>query len=248
MAVAAEFEALTDPVCGRAVGIGSAFRFVHRGALFCFCSAPCRDRFIADPQGVLALPGHGRAAAPVAAAAPVPPIAAAAAQPPPIAATRGPGRTLATLDPWTLPLDLPALAPPPASAPPRALPARGAPGTGGSVFAFLVPLQQRRFARRVSRELLALYHAQRARGGALPARDLYREIVSVRMRVDVVGAEALLDRAEESFASWPTPRALTFNDVVHLIVILEFRATYGGTPWIRANLAQVVTGEIPHHL
>ncbi|MDX1499774.1 MAG: heavy metal translocating P-type ATPase [Woeseiaceae bacterium] len=42
-----------DPVCGMTVRADSAHRFDHAGEAYRFCSAGCRDRFAADPDGYL---------------------------------------------------------------------------------------------------------------------------------------------------------------------------------------------------
>ncbi len=44
---------LKDPVCGMIVQADSAHRFVHEGTEYLFCSAQCRERFIADPVAFL---------------------------------------------------------------------------------------------------------------------------------------------------------------------------------------------------
>src|ERR1700720_3661305 len=45
-----------DPVCGMAVDPGTAHRAEHAGAGYFFCSARCRDRFVAEPARYLADP------------------------------------------------------------------------------------------------------------------------------------------------------------------------------------------------
>ena len=40
----------TDPVCGMEVEESSAHRVEHGGALYLFCSAGCRERFLKDPE------------------------------------------------------------------------------------------------------------------------------------------------------------------------------------------------------
>src|SRR5258705_10318475 len=50
-----------DPVCGMAVDPGTAHRAEHAGIGYFFCSARCRDRFVAEPARYLAAP---RSAAP----------------------------------------------------------------------------------------------------------------------------------------------------------------------------------------
>ncbi len=41
---------MLDVVCGKSADVGSPHRFVHGGALFCFCSDDCLARFIVDPH------------------------------------------------------------------------------------------------------------------------------------------------------------------------------------------------------
>ncbi|MFC5315072.1 YHS domain-containing protein, partial [Azospirillum rugosum] len=45
---------VTDPVCGMKVDPAtSKYRADHRHETYHFCSARCRDRFVADPEGYL---------------------------------------------------------------------------------------------------------------------------------------------------------------------------------------------------
>jgi hypothetical protein len=108
----------------------------------------------------------------------------------------------------------------------------------------LNPFQEQRFARRVAREVVRLRDAIAAAYPALQGRDLLRLVVVMRRKVDPHAAEKLLVEAEESFATWPTPRALTFGDVVHLIAFKEFHAEFGKTRWINANMGQIVAAEL----
>ena len=43
-------DALLDPVCGMAVSKTSAYQYEFNGAAYCFCSAKCHDKFVADPN------------------------------------------------------------------------------------------------------------------------------------------------------------------------------------------------------
>ncbi|MDH3534106.1 MAG: HAD-IC family P-type ATPase, partial [Gammaproteobacteria bacterium] len=45
--------ALKDPVCGMTVRAESQHRFEHRGTMFYFCCAGCRNKFANDPAGYL---------------------------------------------------------------------------------------------------------------------------------------------------------------------------------------------------
>jgi hypothetical protein len=132
----------------------------------------------------------------------------------------------------------------------------GAPAVGLSgarwrdFVAGLLPWAEQRFARRVSNELLALYRTVSAKDARLRGRDLYRAIVMARERIDPQSAEALLDRAEQSYATWPTPRAVVFSDVVHYIAVSEFLASQadGHAPWIKTDMRREVESRIPDNL
>ncbi len=66
MPTSAESLDLVDPVCGAPVHESARLRVAHGGALFCFCSATCRDKFTADPSrfAVSAMLGTVRSIAP----------------------------------------------------------------------------------------------------------------------------------------------------------------------------------------
>jgi hypothetical protein len=122
-------------------------------------------------------------------------------------------------------------------------------GTGWrDVFSGPLACRERRFARRIGRELLKLYWIVSASHPELRGRGLYRTIVVSRTRADPESAEALLDHAEESFAAWPTRRALKFRDVVHFIAVSEFLAAHGNSSWIHANMGREVASQIPPSL
>jgi len=114
----------------------------------------------------------------------------------------------------------------------------------------LLPWAEQRFAKRVSNELLELYRTVSAKNACLRGRDLYRAIVMARERDDPKSADALLDRAEESYATWPTPRAVMFSDVVHYIAVSEFLASHahGDAPWIKTDMRREVESRIPDNL
>jgi YHS domain-containing protein len=259
MRAATEPRALIDPVCGAPVGLDSLYRRAHGGALFCFCSARCLDRFALDPARFVTLTTASTRARTFgdeegASATQEPESLPAASAPDtffptinqslqdnprPAAVTAGQGSNLrsgptsADGTPLRLPLTLSGLLP----------------GSGRfDLFASLFPWRERRFARRVSRELLKLYRIVAASHPGLHGRDLYRKIVIARTRADPEAAEALIDQAEESFAAWPVPRALTFCDVVHFIAVSEFLRSHGNSPWIHVNVGREVASQIPHNL
>jgi hypothetical protein len=116
------------------------------------------------------------------------------------------------------------------------------------VFSRPLPCRERRFARRISRELLKLYWIVSGDHPNLRGRSLYRTIVISRTRVDPESAEDVLDQAEESFAAWPTRRTLKFRDVVHFIAVTEFFASHVDSSWICSNMGREVASQIPANL
>jgi hypothetical protein len=116
------------------------------------------------------------------------------------------------------------------------------------IFSGPLPWRERRFARRIGRELLKLYRTMSASHPDLRGRGLYRTIVISHTRVDPESAEALLDQAEESFAAWPSQRALKFRDVVHFIAVSEFLATHSNSSWIHSDMGREVASQIPGNL
>jgi YHS domain-containing protein len=258
----AEPDAMTDPVCGAAVGLESLFRRAHGGALYCFCSARCLDAFAADPLRfiVLAAARDGTTASARASTletdVPLPLRASQGG-----AASTAPDTFPTIADDRTEPamarragqvLKFPAGAAPGAGAPlpkipipsPNLLPEAGR----FNILASLFPWRERRFARSISRELLKLYRIVSAAQPELRGRDLYRRIIIARSRADPAAADALIDQAEESFASWPVARPLKFHDIVHFLVVSEYLASHGNSPWIHSNVGREVSSEIPQDL
>jgi len=216
-----------DPVCGKATGTGTPFVHTESGIRFSFCSAACRVQFMADPIPYMKM---GGARTPRRA-------------PPPRS-----GELLPDLDAWNefaTSAGLPKAPLGQAPALPKTAPAREPPG---GLAGLLLPMRERHFAKRVSREMRKLHETVASRHPNLHGRDLYRRIVRTRMASDDTRADALLRQAEESFASWPTPRPLAYEDVVHMLVITEFRAVHGDTPWVREDLGAIVASNIPRDL
>jgi hypothetical protein len=247
------------------VGLDSLYRRAQGGALYCFCSARCLDLFALDPTRFTSrvdtwVPGDARGSLERAAPDPAPASVAPTTRPASIAPTSrpasiGPGTRPASIAPSTRPDTFPTIT---ETTPEHARPATGAAFVGGAgilqsagwldLFAGLFPWRERRFARRVSRELLKLYRVISASQPGLRGKDLYRRIVMARSRFDAESADTLINQAEESFAAWPVPRELKFCDVVHFIAVSEFLASHGNSPWIHANVGRVVASQIPHNL
>ena len=82
----------------------------------------------------------------------------------------------------------------------------------------------------------------------LRGRALYQRIAMERLQSDAATADRLLLQADESFASWPTPREINFGDVVHMIAIREFHAEHGKAHWIIADMGRIVADIVDHRL
>ena len=92
------------------------------------------------------------------------------------------------------------------------------------VASLLVSWREAQYAAQVSRDMLKLYQIVSASHPRLPRRVIYKRVVMARTGSDLNKAEAVLSWAEQSFASWPTERALTFSDVVHYMAVSEYLA------------------------
>jgi transposase len=109
--------------------------------------------------------------------------------------------------------------------------------------------QEKHHAAKTSRELLKLYQTIAAARPGLKREELYRQIVMRRLGVTLAAADAVLDRATESFASWPVERPLTFGDVVHYLAVSEYLGSKDDVAaWTREDLGRVVASLIPEDL
>jgi hypothetical protein len=110
------------------------------------------------------------------------------------------------------------------------------------VASFLAP-REARYAGQTARELLKAYWIVSASHPQLARRDIYRKVVMLRTGADEEEADAILKRAEQSFATWPTERALTFSDVVHYLAVSEYLAL-GERLGTRINMGRLIAGRI----
>jgi transposase len=118
---------------------------------------------------------------------------------------------------------------------------------GGTLF---VGWQERQHATRTSRELLKLHRSIAAQHPGMRKEELYRRIVSARLGGgSLAAADAILDRATESFATWPAERPLTFRDVVHYLAVSDYLASHSDiASWTQENLGRVVAKLVPEDL
>ena len=124
-------------------------------------------------------------------------------------------------------------------------------GTRGgleAVAAIFLAWRERRFAAVICRELLRRHAETVRRNPGLLGLPLYRRIVADRHGGSLPLADAILDRASQSFAQWPSCRTVNYRDVVHYLVVLEFIAANKGARWIHADLKQFIGDAIPRCL
>jgi transposase-like protein len=109
--------------------------------------------------------------------------------------------------------------------------------------------QEKHHAAKTSRELLKLYETIVAARPGLKKEELYRQVVMTRLGVTLAAADAVLDRATESFAAWPVERRLTFRDVVHYLAVSEYLGSKDYVAeWTREDLGRVVASLVPEDL
>jgi hypothetical protein len=120
--------------------------------------------------------------------------------------------------------------------------------TGPQFFDFLTAWRERRFAAGCCRELMRLHRVVASSHSHLAGMELYRLVVAAHVGSDPAVTEALLDRAQESYALWPVPRTLTFRDVVHYLAVSGYWALHRGQRWICSDIRRVIDSSIPRHL
>jgi transposase-like protein len=109
--------------------------------------------------------------------------------------------------------------------------------------------QEKHHAAKTSRELLKLYQMTVAARPGLKKVEVYRQVVMTRLGVTLAAADAVLDRATESFATWPMERPLTFRDVVHYLAVSEYLGSKDYVAeWTREDLGRVVASLVAEDL
>jgi hypothetical protein len=77
---------------------------------------------------------------------------------------------------------------------------------------------------------------------------LYEAFVRDRNAIDASAAQVILQRAEDSFATWPTDRDLKFMDVMKYLVISEYLISHSKRGGTSINMACVIEQVIPREL
>lgn len=133
-----------------------------------------------------------------------------------------------------------------------ALPAEERPSLSQRVRALLLDARlarrERALARRLSRESLRIYREVRAQHPELEGPALYRAVISRQAGLDETAARRFVERAEDTFASWPEERPVTFRDVVQYLAVERWLAIDPDAQGFRTRLAEVVAKQIPEDL
>lgn len=113
---------------------------------------------------------------------------------------------------------------------------------------FFWAVEEGRYARRESRNVLAMYRMVRAQHPELTGIALYEKVVSSLPGVSAEAAQTLVRAAEQTFAEWPEERELTFRDVVHYLCFERFSRDHDNRNWTRTSLRGAVESVIPEDL
>jgi hypothetical protein len=113
--------------------------------------------------------------------------------------------------------------------------------------ASLVSPRESRHVAAIVRELLKFHWIVSASHPGLARRSLYQKVVMARNGVDEDEASAIVRRAEQSFATWPKERELTFADVVHYVAVSEYLDGDNRLA-TRINMGRWIAGRVPADL
>ena len=108
-----------------------------------------------------------------------------------------------------------------------------------------VAIREKRFAKRVVRQLLKSYSAVRARNPDLSGQPLYREVLLESGLVEPSQVDDVLWQAEDSIDEWTThsSKELGFREVVHFVVLSRYQAA--GNVGTVVSFKQIVYSLVP---
>lgn len=108
--------------------------------------------------------------------------------------------------------------------------------------------KEKRFAKRVIKDLLKSHAAIVAENPGLSGKALYREVLLHSQKVDPSRVDQILSRAEDSVDEWTAggQDELGFRQVVHFFIMSQHGA--GGPVGTRVSIREIVYALIPADL
>jgi len=107
---------------------------------------------------------------------------------------------------------------------------------------------ERHVARKASLESLQMFRELEAEQPDLDGMQRYKTFIARRTGLDGAGVSRVMERAEDSFASWPIERPLRFRDVVQYLVVYECLKADPSSLGTRSELTSVIAEVIPDNL
>jgi len=115
-------------------------------------------------------------------------------------------------------------------------------------FNFLTAIRERQYVKRICRECLDLYHQVKIDHPTEAALTRYSMVIAKHTGGDAAAVDTIMQRVEESFATWPIERPVTFRDVVQYLAITDYMNENPEESGVRARVAEVVEALIPANL
>lgn len=112
----------------------------------------------------------------------------------------------------------------------------------------ILAIKEKRFAKKIAKDLLKSHSVVSGERPDLFGKALYREVLQHSQEVDPSGADRILLQVEDSVDLWTTGTMaeLTFRQVVHFVVMLQYRAA--GNSGAVVSFRDIVYSMIPADL
>jgi hypothetical protein len=107
-------------------------------------------------------------------------------------------------------------------------------------FNFVMALRWRYQIRRICSESLNLYRRMEREKPEAPNRERYARVLQERVGADPEKVQAIMRRAEESFATWPVERPLNFRDIVQYMAVTHGLKTDIAVTGVRSRYVDLV--------
>ncbi len=113
---------------------------------------------------------------------------------------------------------------------------------------FLTAVRERYSVRRTCNDLMKLYRESERSHPTANSMERYASIVAERTGGDQREVDRVLQRVEESFATWPVERPIRFRDVVQYFAITQYFDEHPSESGIRARVSSVVMELVPENI